>query len=136
MNLLEVTQTAAPDFAKYLRAAEKRVRTEMASYFRHKPAPKLTVTVQGTHEATMTIDFQNWMRPETIDDADDMFKDALKGADVNGHIHKLEVGNAHGSHFVEAMLSGLKPGMNIKSEAFFPTLEYVITFKKIMSRRG
>lgn len=108
----------------------------MASYFRHKPAPKLSVTVQKSHEATMTIDFQNWLRSEAIDDADKMFKDALKDADVNGHIHSLEVGAAHGSEFVEALLSGLKPGMNVKSEAFFPTLEYVITFKQIVSRRG
>lgn len=137
MNLFEVTQAAAaPKFAKYLRAAEKRVRSEMASYFRHKPAPKLSVTVQKPYEATVTIDFQNWLRPESIDDADKMFKEALKDADVNGHIHKLEVGAAHGSEFVEAMLSGIKPGMTIKAEAFFPTLEYVITFKQIMSRRG
>jgi hypothetical protein len=137
MNLLEVTQsTAAPAFAKYLRSAEKRVRSEMASYFRHKPAPKLSVTVDSPYKATVTIDFQNWMRPETIDDVDEMFKDALKRADVNGHIHQLEVGAAHGSEFVEAMLSGLKPGMSLKAEAFFPTLEYVITFKQIVSKRG
>lgn len=137
MNLLEVTQpTAAPEFAKYLRAAEKKVRNDLASYFRHKPAPKLEVTIVKPYEAKMTIEFQNYLDPKSIDYADDDFKDALKRADVNGHIHKLEVGNATGSEFVEALLSGLKPGMNVKSEAFFPTLEYVITFKQIVSRRG
>ena len=33
------------------------------------------------------------------------------------------------------MISGLKPGMTVKAEAFFPTLEYVITFKQIISKR-
>jgi hypothetical protein len=74
------------------------------------------------------------MHPEDIDAVDDDFKFALKQADVDGHIFKLEVGNATGSHFVEAMISGLKPGMTVKAEAFFPTLEYEITFKQIMKK--
>lgn len=127
---------AAPEFAKYLKSAEKKVRNDLAGYFRHKPAPKLEVVVTSPYEARMTIEFQNVLDPKSIDYADEDFKDALKRADVNGHIHKLEVGNATGSEFVEAILSGLKPGMMVKADAFFPTLEWVITFKQIVSRKG
>ena len=135
MNLNEVTGTFDPSFAKYLKKAEGAVRSELKSYFKHKPSPKLEVTFEKPFEARVTLDFQQWLHPGDIDAVDEDFADALKKADVNGHIHKLEVGNAHGSHFVEAMISGLKPGMTVKAEAFFPTLEYVITFKQIISKR-
>jgi hypothetical protein len=123
---------AAPAFAKYLKKAEKHVRSELASEFRLKP--KFEVKVVSPYKAIMTLDIQHFMHPEDIDATDDDFKFALNQADTEGHIFKLEVGNATGSHFVEAMISGLKPGMTVKAEAFFPTLEYEITFKQIMKK--
>ena len=137
MNLNEVTEvSAAPEFAKYLKAAERQIKSELNSYFKQKPSPKLEVSVKSPYAATISIDFQNFMHPADIDAADENFKDALKKADVNGHIHKLETGNSVGSNFVEVVLSGLKPGMTVKAEAFFPYLAFEVTFKQIVSRRG
>lgn len=137
MNLKNILTEgeAVPQFAKYLRSAERKIRKEMSSYFRHDPQPKLLIEVISPYVARVTLEFQNWLDPKSIDYADSDLKDALEKSDINGHIHKLEVGNATGSEFVEAMISGLKPGMTVKAEAFFPVLEYVITFKQVITKK-
>ena len=33
-------------------------------------------------------------------------------------------------NFVEAILQGLKPGMTVKAEAFFPTLAYEVKWEE------
>jgi hypothetical protein len=126
---------AAPEFDKYLKKAERNVRSEMGAHFKLKPSPKLEVKVESPYKARITIDFQRVMDPKSIIAADEDFEFALSTADVNGHIHKLEVGNSNGPEFVEAFLSGLRPGMKLNAEAFFPTLEYVVTFKQVISRK-
>lgn len=123
---------AAPAFAKYLKKAEKHVRSELASTFRTKP--KFEVKVISPYKATMTLDMQQFMHPQDIDAVAEDFKFALKQADTESHVFKIEDGASHGSNFVEAILGGLRPGMTVKAEAFFPTIEYEITFKQIMKK--
>lgn len=128
---------AAPDFAKYLRAAEKKVRSDLTGHFKHKPSPKLEVKILSPYKAKMTIEFQSYLDPKSIEYAENDFKDALVKADINGHVHKIELGDASvGFEFVDAILGSLRPGMKVVAEAFFPTLEFEITFKQIVSRRG
>lgn len=125
-------EDAAPAFAKYLKKAEKFVRSELAGEFRNKPAPIFSVTVLSAFKAKITLELQHWRHPEDIEAIDEDFKFAIQQADENKHIFKLEVGDATGSQFAEALLSGLRPGMTVKAEAFFPTFEYIVTFKQLM----
>lgn len=136
MNLKQYLNEAdaAPDFAKYLKKAEKHVRSELSSLFKEKLSPKLEVKVESAYKARVTLELQRFAHPKDIDAIEEDFKFALEQADVNGHIFKIELGNSNGPNFVEALVSGLRPGMTVKAEAFFPTFEYEITFKQIMKK--
>ena len=112
--------------------AATAIRKTMKPWFENKET--LSVQTLSENSAKFTIEFNHWMRPETILDANEEFEDAIKKSDVNGHIHKIEEGNSTGEHFVEALLSGLRPGMKVKVEAFFPTMEKIVTWK-IVTRR-
>jgi hypothetical protein len=76
------------------------------------------------------------MHPEDINEAYSDITRAIVKADVNGHIQKQEE-TGSGANFVEALLTGLRPGMKpVMVEAFFPTLMFDITWKNIVSSKG
>jgi len=108
------------------------VRKTLKPWFENKE--QVRVEVLSEKSAKFLIEFNYWMRPETIVDVHNEFEEAIKKADVNGHIQSIEEGNSTGEHYVEAMLGGLKPGMKVKAEAFFPTMEKIVTWQ-IVTRR-
>lgn len=60
-------------------------------------------------------------------------KHAITSADKEGYISSIEIGEVSvGENFVEAILSGLRPGMPVIAEAFFPTISYEVKWKNIM----
>jgi hypothetical protein len=108
------------------------IRKELKPFFEQKETVK--VEVLSPNSAKFTIDFNYWLREETIRDVHQEFEDAIKKSDVNGHIQSIEEGNSHGDQYVEALLSGLRRGMKVKVEAFFPTAEKIVTWQ-IVTRR-
>lgn len=93
----------------------------------------VTLNVLTETSARIDIDFHQWMRAESITDIYDELSYLIKKTDVEGYINSLEeVG--HGAEFVEALLSGLKPGMSLRAEAFFPTISFEIKWKNIIKK--
>ena len=136
MNLQDIITesiTPAPYFKKFLDKAEKKIKSEMKWVFQHN-APNLEIKLESSYKARITLEFQHWLDSKDIDAADEDFKFAIEQADTEDNIHKLEIGDASGSEFYEVVLGGLRPGMNVKAEAFFPTLEYVVTFKQLIRK--
>ena len=132
MKLLEVANTMLkPDIQKKADKIEKAVKKEMLRYGKCKVSWK----PQDEVKATIYVDFERFMHEEDINGAYEEFKDAINKADTDGHIFKL-TDEGHGAQFVNALLTGLRPGMTVKAEAFFPTLGYEITWKNIVSRKG
>lgn len=122
----EVTLT--PDITKKVKKAEKSILSYMKSYMGHRE--KLVTKVEGPNKVRFTVDFNRWYHPEDIDYMNEEFEDALKVRKDEDNIHSIEQGNGHGSKFVEALLSGLQPGMDpVQVDAFFPTVEWVVTYK-------
>jgi hypothetical protein len=87
------------------------------------------------NQAIFTIDVQKWLRPEDISELTDDLKTTIERAKIPGELFKI-VDNSFGSEFVEAMLSGLRPGMkSIPVESFFPTFQFEVTWKNVVSRK-
>jgi hypothetical protein len=121
------------DMTRNVNRTASSIRKNLKSYFERKE--QVVVKTIGPFEASFTIDFNYWMRPETILEVHKEFVDAIKASDINGHIHAIEDGNSTGEHYVEAMLGGIKRGMKISAEAFFPTMEYVVKWKQIIKKK-
>ena len=97
---------------------------------------KFEMKVLDPLKVQIIIEMQKFMHPESIEDAYSELTRTITKADVNGHIHKLEESGS-GTQFVEALLTGLRPGMKpIMVEAFFPTIMFDITWKNIVSSKG
>lgn len=97
---------------------------------------KVEIVVITETSVEIVVDFQHWLRPETIGDVYDEMRNIILKADTEGHIFSVSAGDhAVGEHFVEAILSGLRPGMPVKAEVFFPTISYEIKWKNVISRK-
>lgn len=134
MKLTELNESMelAPLPKKYASRAERFVRSELGSTM---SSAKLTVVPEGTHKAKFVLDFERAVRPEDLKAIDEDFRDSIRQSDKEGHIFKIEDGDASsGYEFGEVLLYSLRPGMKVSAEAFFPTLEYVVTWKQIVSR--
>ena len=132
MKLNEVAIALTPDIAKKVNKAVKFIKSEI------KNSGKYTLTVEPKSEnkVEFIMDFQRYVPEMDMQAIDEDFKFAIEQSDAEGHIHKIEVGDAaHGFKFVDSILGGLRPGMVVKAEAFFPSFSYEVTWKMIMKKR-
>ena len=133
MRLDEVTTIALdPSINKKVQKALKFIKSEI------KNSGKFNLTAKPLSEnkVEFIMDFQRYVPEMDMKAIDEDFKFAIEQSDAEGHIHKIEVGDAaHGFKFVDSILGGLRPGMVVKAEAFFPTLAYEVTWKMIMKKR-
>lgn len=134
MKLNEVTSAALDEkTSKKMAKIVKAVKKEMNRFGKNT----VTVVPYSYLSGEIVVSFERWMREETIEDAYTEFKSCIQSADADGHIAKIVDGDAgEGAKFVESMLQGLRPGMSLKAEAFFPTLAYTILWKNVVSSKG
>jgi hypothetical protein len=130
MKLNEMSPVLTPVISKKATKTFNAVKKALKPY---GPAVFEMKTLSET-SVEITADFQRWLAPETILDAYQEMEYTIKKADEEGHLFKVEVGNGVGADFVEAILSGLRPGMPVKAEAFFPLLAYEVTWKNIIKK--
>ena len=131
-EMLKEAVELAPLPKKYASRAERYIRSELGSAMK---SAKLAVTPEGTHKAKFVLDFDRAVRPNDLKAIDEDFRDMIRASDKEGHIHSLEEGDGTaGAEFGEALLYSLRPGMVVRAEAFFPTLEYDVVWKQIMKR--
>lgn len=130
MKLNEMSPVLTPVISK------KASKTLNAVKKAIKPFGKADVQMNVLSETSVEIiaDFQRWLPPETIDEVYDEMKYVINKADEEGHLFSVDVGNGVGADFVEAILSGLRPGMPVKAEAFFPTIAYEVKWKNVMKK--
>lgn len=130
MKLNEMSPVLTPVISK------KASKTLNAVKKAIKPFGKADVQMNVLSETSVEIvaEFQHWLRSETIDEVYDEMKYVINKADEEGHLFSVDVGNGVGADFVEAILSGLRPGMPVKAEAFFPTIAYEVKWKNVMKK--
>jgi hypothetical protein len=110
----------------------KAVKAEIKRYSERKEQVELTI--QAPNKATYLIEINRYMHPEDIVAMHKDLVDAIRSSDENGHIHSVEDTGSTGEHAAEAVLTGLRKGMKVLPEAFFPTVQYTVTWKQIVSR--
>jgi hypothetical protein len=132
MNLAEmVSNTLDPSVA----AKTKKVMNAFASELkRFDKKAKVEMEVVGPFHVKITSDLQHYMSPEDINNMWEDLTDAVSKADTEGHIFKMEE-EGSGEYFVQGLLSGLRPGMKLNAEAFFPTVGFSIKWKQIVSSK-
>jgi hypothetical protein len=129
-ELLVEDVALTPDIQKKATRIFNAAKKEMARYGKSKAELKPV----KDNMVELIFEMQRFMHPEDIKAAYEDVTDAIKRADTEGHIFKLEE-TGSGEHFVDAMLGGLRPGMKpIMVEAFFPTFMWDITWKNIVSK--
>ena len=134
IQLIEETGAVSNEMQRNIRITTKAIEAAVKSWMTRKET--IQVAVHSPNRAVFTLELRQWLRPETIDDVCKEMHDAIKNAKIPGEVFKIE-DNSIGSEFVEALLSGLSPGMKpIKPEAFFPTFQFNVTWKNIVSRKG
>lgn len=132
MKLNEVSTVLAPQFNAKVQKTIKFIKSEL------KNSGKFELTTQplGENKVEFILSFQRYVNEMDLKAIDEDFKFAIEQADAEGHLHKVEDGShAVGYKFVDSILGGLRPGMTLKAEAFFPTLAYEVTWKMIMKKR-
>ena len=96
-----------------------------------------TVTARPISPTTVEFiaEFHRWLRPDSIEDVYSDMAHEVHLLDEEGWVHTDGPGdNAVGAEFVEAILMGLRKGMKLDAEAFFPTLSYEVKWKNIISK--
>ena len=132
MKLNEVAVALNPDIAKKANKAVKFIKSEIKNSGKYS----LTVEPKSENKAIFVLSFQRYVPEEDMKAIDEDFKFAIEQSDSEGHIFKIEVGDeAHGYKFVDSILGGLRPGMTVKAEAFFPSFSYEVTWKMIMKKQ-
>jgi hypothetical protein len=132
MKLTEVVTTLDRSLNGKVDKTIKYIKSELKNSGKYE----LTVKPLGENKAEFIIDFKHYVSEMDMKAIDENFKFAIDQADKEGHIFKTEIGDAaHGFKFVDSILGGLRPGMTVKAEAFFPTFSYVVTWKMIMKKR-
>lgn len=133
MKLNEMSPQLTPVVAKKATKTVNAVKQGMRELSIGKAS--VTMNVMSPLKVEIIVEFPKWLDSSTIRIVYDEFERAIKNADVDGHIQKLELGNGVGEEFVEALLQGLKPGMKLNAEAFFPTFAYEITWQNILPKK-
>ena len=132
LRLAEETSAVSKEMQSNINRATKAVKTEIKRYSEQRE--QVVVSVQAPNKATYLIEFNSYMDPQDIVSMHKDLVDAIKASDENGHIHSIEDTGSSGEGTVEAILGGLRRGMKVLPEAFFPTVEYTVTWKQIVSR--
>lgn len=108
------------------------VKTILKSYGK----ANIYMNVLSETSVEIVADFQHIVSPGGIQNVYIDMKYAINSADKEGYISSIEIGEVSvGENFVEAILSGLRPGMPVVAEAFFPTISYEVKWKNIMKRK-
>ena len=132
MNLKEV---ALVTLDKSVVAKTKKVVNAFSSELkRFDKKAKVEIEVLGPFHVKFTSDLTAYFSPENLTAMWDDLEDAVYHADTEGHIFKLEA-EGSGARFVESLLQGMRPGMIVKAEAFFPVVGFSIKWKQIVSTR-
>lgn len=132
MNLAEMVEGTLD---KSVTTKTKKVVSAFTSELkRFDKKAKVQLQVVGPFSVRIHSDLTHYMNPSDISGMWDDLKSAINKADVDGHIFKIEE-DGSGEHFVEALLQGLRPGMVVKAEAFFPTVGFSIKWKQIVSTK-
>lgn len=129
MNLLEVKAMLNPEAAKKTNrsfAAAKKCAGRFMKF-------KAQLIEMSPTSAKIYIEAQHWLPSESIVDAFKEINDAIVASDTQGHLASV-VEDGSGEHFLEAVLSSLRPGQPVIAEAFFPTFIFEITWKNIVSK--
>ena len=132
LRLAEESTAVSKEIQSNINRTAKAIRTELKSYFEQKE--QVRVEVVAPNKAIFGIEFNRFMHPEDIVEMHKDLVDAIKKADVDGHVFKIEDTGSSGEGTVEAILGGLRRGMKVIPEAFFPTVEYTVTWT-IVTRR-
>lgn len=132
-ELLLLEQSLSSDVTKKASRTALAIKKALKPYMLH--GEKLEVQPLAENKAAFTIDFNRWIRSENLSEIWDEMRLAIESADLEGHLHKVEIGNGSGDEYAEALLQGLRPGMKVDAAAFFPTIEYIVTWKMIIKRR-
>lgn len=132
LALREETDVVSKEMYTNINRTTKAVKTEIKRYSEQKE--QVIVTVDAPNKATYLIEFNGYMDPADIVSMHKDLVDAIKASDVNGHIHSVEDTGSSGEGTVEAILGGLRKGMKVLPEAFFPTVQYTVTWQ-IVTRR-
>lgn len=132
LALREETDVVSKEMYTNISRTTKAVKTEIKRYSEQKE--QVIVKVDAPNKATYLIEFNRYMDPKDIVSMHKDLVDAIKASDVNGHIQSIEDTGSSGEGTVEAILGGLRKGMKVLPEAFFPTVQYTVTWQ-IVTRR-
>lgn len=129
--LLEETAiNYSPDIAKSVKRVEATIRKE----FKRLGPFSIEIDAVESHKVKFTVEMQRWLN--YTDKDFDLFESELKSsidhADTDSKIFKVELPIWPTGQYYEAILGGLRPGMTLKADAFFPMFEVVVTWKKMI----
>ena len=131
MKLNEVAVALTPDIQKKADRALKYIKSELKG----TPKYKIRLEVLSSNKVDIILAFERCIHEKDLKAIDEDLKFAIEQSDKEGHVFKIEDSTqAHGYQYLDALLSGLRPGMTLKAEAFFPSLGYEVTWKQIMKR--
>lgn len=129
-ELMTEDVTLTPDIQKKANRIFNAAKKEISRYGKCKAELKPV----KDNKIEIIFEMQHFMHPGDIKNAYEDVTDAIKKADTEGHIFDLQE-TGSGENFVEALLTGLRPGMKpVMVEAFFPTFMWDITWKQIISK--
>lgn len=112
----------------------KVVKAFTAQVKKYDKAAKVSMTVTGEFSADIHADMQRWFNQDDMSNVWEDTKYAVERADDAGHIHTL-IEDGSGIEYSTGLLSGLRPGMKITVDAFFPVIGYKIKWKQIISKK-
>ncbi len=134
MTKLIKEMTAAVVLDPEVSKMASKTMTEVKANLKSFGKADYQIVPKSAFKAEIVVNFKKVLDPRMIRNASALFYDAIDEADVNGRTASIqETGN--GENFVEAVIAGLKPGMVVKAEAFFPTLSYEITWKQMIKKK-
>lgn len=131
LRLTEESTAVSKEMQLNITKTRIALEKELKSWFER--GEKVQVQATSANSARYTIEFNYWMRPETILDVAKTAEEVVRAAKIPGELFKVEVDHT-GEYAVEAMLGGIRRGIMIKSEAFFPDFEIDVIWKNIVSR--
>ena len=132
LRLAEESTAVSKEIQSNISRTTKALKIALKSYFEQKE--QVRVEVVAPNKAIFGIEFNHFMDSKDIVEMHKDFVDAIEKADVNGHVFKIEDTGSSGEGTVEAMLSGLRKGMKLIPEAFFPTVEYTVIWTVVTRR--
>ena len=132
MNLAEIVEgTLDKSVATKTKKVVGAFTTELK---RFDKKAKVEVEILGPFTVRFTSQLTKYFDKRDIEVMWQDLAEAVIKADEAGHIFKIDE-DGSGEDFVRGLLTGLKPGMVVKAEAFFPTVGFTIKWKQIISTK-